>query len=233
MHEGHRKRMYEKLKSGENFFEHEVLEMLLYNAYPRKNTNPIAHALLKRFPGIDAIFNASIEELCEVPDVGERVALYLKNLGECFKLVKKTECFGVVNNYDEFKKFAALRFQGEDKEVLEVYCLDKGNRIIKIYSYTVSDPVKVEVSPKELMKAFSQNTPYGVFVAHNHVNGTARPSEKDDAFTKQIQVVCSILGVEFYDHCIFAPDGSVYSYYTNGNFYGIKEQFSVWNITKK
>ena len=55
MHEGHRRRLYEKLKNGDNLFEHEILEMLLFNSYPRKNTNPIAHDLLSRFPGIGAV----------------------------------------------------------------------------------------------------------------------------------------------------------------------------------
>ena len=55
MHEGHRQRLYEKLKNGDNLFEHEILEMLLFNAYPRKNTNPIAHELLNRFPSISEV----------------------------------------------------------------------------------------------------------------------------------------------------------------------------------
>ena len=77
MHEGHRRRLYEKLKSGGNLYEHELLEMLLFNAYPRKNTNPLAHELLNRFPSISAVLNADYEELIAVPGVGEQVALYL------------------------------------------------------------------------------------------------------------------------------------------------------------
>ena len=49
MHEGHRQRLWEKLKQGDNLFEHELLEILLFNAYPRNNVNPVAHALLQRF----------------------------------------------------------------------------------------------------------------------------------------------------------------------------------------
>ena len=49
MHEGHRRRLMEKLRRGDNLFEHELLEILLFNAYPRANVNPVAHALLQRF----------------------------------------------------------------------------------------------------------------------------------------------------------------------------------------
>ena len=40
MHEGHRKRMLERLEKAEgSLAEHELLEILLFNAIPRKNTN--------------------------------------------------------------------------------------------------------------------------------------------------------------------------------------------------
>ena len=73
MHEGHRRRMYQKLKNGDNLYEHEVLEMLLFNAYPRKNTNPVAHELLERFPSISAVLSADIDELMSVPASASRL----------------------------------------------------------------------------------------------------------------------------------------------------------------
>ena len=64
MYEGHRRRMYGKLKSGDSLYEHELLEILLFNAFQRKNTNPIAHALLDAFGSIAGVFNAEVEQLC-------------------------------------------------------------------------------------------------------------------------------------------------------------------------
>ena len=95
MHEGHRKRLLEKLKNGDSLFEHELLEILLFNAYPRKNVNPVAHALLKRFPCINEILNAEVEELTAVEGVGENVALYLKCIGECLRYKSDSEASGV------------------------------------------------------------------------------------------------------------------------------------------
>lgn len=233
MHEGHRKRIYEKLKNGENFYEHEVLEMLLFNALPRKNTNAVAHNLLNRFPGMDVIFKASVEELCLVDGVGENVALYLKTVGECLKYVTTKESFAVINNYEDFKKFASCRFFCLPYEVLEIYCLDKTNCLQKIYVYSLKDPKKVEVSPVAIMRAFSVSNPHGIFVAHNHVSDSSAPSDKDDEFTKQMQIICSINNIEFYDHCIFDKYGGCYSYCTDGNLDKIKNDFSIWNLTKK
>ena len=49
VHEGHRERMRNKYvnKGIEVFEQHEILEMLLFYAIPRKNTNDIAHRLLE------------------------------------------------------------------------------------------------------------------------------------------------------------------------------------------
>ena len=52
IHDGHREKMRQRfLKSGlDSFADHEALELLLYYAIPRRDTNPIAHALMERMP---------------------------------------------------------------------------------------------------------------------------------------------------------------------------------------
>ena len=51
VHDGHRDRKRQQfLTSGPDpFADHELLEVLLYYAVPRKDTNPIAHELINRF----------------------------------------------------------------------------------------------------------------------------------------------------------------------------------------
>ena len=50
VHDGHRQRKKEQfLQRGlEGFADHEVLELLLYYAIPRRDTNEIAHRLLEQ-----------------------------------------------------------------------------------------------------------------------------------------------------------------------------------------
>ena len=78
MHEGHRRRMYEKLKNDDGLHDHELLEILLFNAYPRINTNPIAHELIKTFGSLSGVLAADVDRLKAVDGVGESVALYIK-----------------------------------------------------------------------------------------------------------------------------------------------------------
>ena len=73
-HDGHRKRLRERAaRTGlEGFQPHEVLELLLSETIPRKDVNPLAHALIDRFGSFSGVLNAGREELMQVPGVGER-----------------------------------------------------------------------------------------------------------------------------------------------------------------
>ncbi|NMB30866.1 MAG: hypothetical protein GX988_05455, partial [Clostridiales bacterium] len=73
---GHRRRLKQRyLKEGiENFEHHNVLELLLFYALPRVDTNKIAHELIKRFGSISGVFKAPIEELVKIKGIGENAA---------------------------------------------------------------------------------------------------------------------------------------------------------------
>jgi DNA repair protein RadC len=232
MHEGHRQRLLGKLDSGDNLYEHEILEVLLFNAYPRRDVNPIAHALLSRFAGIKEILSADVDELCSVEGVGRNVALYLKCMGKCLELCGGCDNFGIVKNTEQFKKMISMRFRGKSNEFLELYFLDKGGRVKRICTFTSHDADRVDIPPEEIVKLISVHKPYGIFVAHNHVNYPSAPSVADDRFTKQLQIICSINNVKLYDHCIYSGDDDIYSYFLSDRIEAIKQEYSLYNLMK-
>ena len=55
------------LNSGrEAFTDHELLEMLLYNAIPRRNTNEIAHRLIDKFGSFSNVLDADIKDIMDL-----------------------------------------------------------------------------------------------------------------------------------------------------------------------
>lgn len=226
MHEGHRRRMYEKLKSGDKLYEHELLEILLFNAYARKNTNPIAHALLDAFGTIEGVLNAEVEDLCAVEGVGESVALYLKCIGECTKKRSSSNGIAVLKSYDDLRKFAEIRLRGKTEEVLELYCLEKSGKIQKIITFTTNEQNRVEINTDRVSNVIATVKPAALFIAHNHLSESSNPSANDDKFTKEVQIICSMNGIRLYDHCIYANGGSVYSYFMSGKIDKIKRNYS-------
>ena len=79
IHEGNRARMKKKLlENGErSLADHELLEVLLYYAIPRRDTNELAHRLLKQFGSLRGVLSAPVQELACVSGVGQQAALLL------------------------------------------------------------------------------------------------------------------------------------------------------------
>lgn len=227
VHEGHRKRLYEKLKARGLLHEHELLEMLLFNAYPRKNTNPIAHALLEAFGSLKGVFEAKVEQLVGIEGVGESVALYLKCVGECALAAYDRDTGKIfLKNYGDFKLFTAERLRGKTEEVLEFYFIDKSGRVKYVYSHTDSDEHRVSVKAEKLSAIIATEKPFGILIAHNHLTGHSRPSESDNKFTGEMQIICSLNGVVLYDHCVYASDNDIFSYFSEGLIDGIKKNYN-------
>ena len=63
IHEDHRKRLKKQFRDGglDNFSEFQILELLLFYAIPRKDTNPIAHRLIDRFGSLSQVLEAPVE----------------------------------------------------------------------------------------------------------------------------------------------------------------------------
>ena len=77
---GHRARLRQRLASGggDALLDHELIEYLLALAIPRRDTKPLAYALLREFGGIGGVLTAEGDALARVHrdrgDAGERAS---------------------------------------------------------------------------------------------------------------------------------------------------------------
>lgn len=227
LHAGHRKRMLERLKN-KNLLEHEVLEVLLYNALPRMNTNDIAHRLLARFGSIDGVFGASIEELTQVRGVGESVAAYLLVVGICYDkyVERKPVQYQGSAAPESFFPYVQAAYEGVEEEVVDAYLLGGNGRVYKRERIQCGDEGHVVFDPVDLTKAFINEKPAGLILVHNHPKGKANPSAKDVAMTKKLQLICSTYNVLLCDHVIYSPSG-IYSFYHEKQLQEISSKFSL------
>ncbi len=216
LHDGHRLRMYEKLDS-QVLCDHEYLEVLLFNAVPRKNTNDLAHRLLFEFGSVRGVFSASYERLLKVEGVGPAVASYIVCIGKFAPhlLASFTTTFPRSFKPREFGSYAEREYGNLTEEVLDVYLLDSdGNAMERKRGYSPEDG-SVEVCARWLQDVISSGNPSGVVLVHNHPTGSATPSKTDYLTTQKCQYLCNNLGVGFCDHLIYAKEG-LYSYFESG-----------------
>ena len=92
-HAGHRQRLKDKVRKTRltTLAEHEIIELLLTYTIPRKDTNPIAHELLKTFSSIDRVIDANVRDLQKVNGVGEETALFFKILSQLFGVYRQSK----------------------------------------------------------------------------------------------------------------------------------------------
>ncbi|MBX9796904.1 RadC family protein, partial [Sphingomonas sp.] len=79
-HAGHRARLRDKLLNAgaEALHDYELVEYLLALAIPRRDTKPLAKALLAEFGGLGGLMSASPEDLARINGMGDTSIAALK-----------------------------------------------------------------------------------------------------------------------------------------------------------
>ena len=128
IHDGHRQRLKNRfLKEGlDSFSEIQVLELLLFYCIPRKDTNPIAHALLDHFGSLSQVLEAPAEELQKVEGVGESAATFLHLTTEVgrYYLVNRTMQATILPTIEDCAQYMLPFFFGRRNETVFLLCLD-------------------------------------------------------------------------------------------------------------
>ena len=135
LHAGHRERMRTRfLERGVRDMEdHQILELMLFYALPRVDTNPVARQLLAEFGSLNNVLNAPIQSLLTVPGVGEETAVYLK----LFRTVKDRaeqaqadKLEGILERND-VKRVLSPMLADAVSETLVCAMTDAGGRILR------------------------------------------------------------------------------------------------------
>ena len=229
-HSGHRKRLVEKLARGA-LLEHEVLETLLCNASPRKNTNDIAHRLLAEFGSVPSILNAPLERLKAVDGVGESVAAYLRCVGTFCELyyAEYKERFPDTYEAEDFGTFVRREYTYLPNEILDCFLVDKAGKILQRKRFSSYAKDYAELDPKEFSEILSTRGVAGIVLVHNHPGAPSFPSDADHNLTKQCQCMCSFHNLILCNHIICGADG-VYDYYREGLLQGISKNCSIQQL---
>ena len=130
LHGGHRKRIYERVKNAD-LCMHEYLELLLFSALPRRNTNDLAHLLLSEFGDIWSVLSAPVEQLMLVDGIGESVACFLRTIGVIVEglLSKQETAYPTHFKMDTFPIYMQREYGTLGCEVLDVYVLDGEGKV--------------------------------------------------------------------------------------------------------
>ena len=223
-HDGHRQRLLSKL-GGRRLCEHEYLEIILYSALPRRNTNDVAHRLIAEFGSLKGVLSAPIERLAAVEGIGLRAAQHLYCIGEVMRFYYGENVMQLPKTFEHKSFLSYVKQEYEDVfvEVLDVYFIDAEGHIYKRVEVSSNNPFSVSFDSAELIESFSREQTSGVVLVHTHPLGDATPSNVDDETTGKCQRLCALYNVLLCDHIISSKNG-MYSYYLSGRLKSIIER---------
>nr|WP_316653968.1 DNA repair protein RadC [uncultured Gellertiella sp.] len=208
---GHRERLRERFREhGEAALaDYEILELLLFRLIPRRDTKPIAKALIERFGTLAGVFGASPALLQEVKGIGESVSLELKLVSTIAHRMLKRELKGkeVLASWSSVIDYCHAAMAYETTEQFRILFLDKRNALIADEIQGRGTVDHTPVYPREVVKRALELSATAIILVHNHPSGDPTPSRADIDMTHMIIQTARSLGITVHDHIIIGKDG--------------------------
>jgi DNA repair protein RadC len=225
MHEDHRERLRRRfLSEGLDGFEpHQALELLLFYAVPRRDTNALAHALISRFGSLAGVFDAHVSDLEKVEGIGRHSAVLISMMKPLWRMYRR-ESSGrgpLLDTRNAACAYALDLFAGRSAEALYLLCMDANSRLIREVLLREGTVDEVSVHPRSVVEAALRCSASRVILAHNHPNGTPAPSSADISFTQRVAAALSAIGIGVADHIIVSGE-ETYSFAREGRMEAIE-----------
>ncbi len=210
---GHRERLRAKYRDNGDaaLADYELLELLLFRLIPRRDTKPIAKALIARFGTFGGVIGAPVALLQEVKGVGEAVALDLKLIASASQRMLKSEIRNkqVLGSWSSVIDYCHAAMAHESREQFRILFLDKRNVLIADEVQGQGTVDHTPVYPREVVRRALELSSTAIILVHNHPSGDPTPSRADIDMTKTIVDTAKPLGIAVHDHIIIGKDGHV------------------------
>jgi DNA repair protein RadC len=204
--EEHRARLRNRLLTAgpDAVADHELLEMVLFLAIPRRDTKPIAYRLIARFGSFANAIAAPMREITEVDGMGAASAAALKIVHAAALRLARAEVVGrpVLGNWDALMDYLNAVMARERVEQFRILFLDTRNRLLADEAQAKGTVNHTPVYPREVVKRALELNASAIILVHNHPSGDPTPSQDDIVMTRQIAEAAETLSVVLHDHVI-------------------------------
>lgn len=208
---GHRARLRRRLIEGgpDALLDHEVIEYVLALAIPRRDTKPLAKALLREFGGIAPLLAAEPEALMRVKGMGEGAvaALRIVNAGALRLLREKAEARPVLSGWQALLDYLQADMAHITIERVRVLHLNTKNRLIRDETISEGSIDQAAVHVREVIRRAIELGSASIILVHNHPSGDPAPSRQDIVLTRQIMDAAQTIGLAVHDHVIIGAHG--------------------------
>ena len=210
-HAGHRGRLRERfLKGGADALaDYELLELLLFQAMPRRDTKPLSKRLIARFKSFAGVIAAEPKALKEVAGVGDGVVAALKTVEAAALRLSREEVMDqpVLSSWNKLLAYCRASMARLPNEQFRVLFLDRRNALIGDEPQQKGTVDHTPVYPREVVKRALELGATAIIMVHNHPSGDPTPSKADIQMTREVRDAAGKLGIVLHDHLIMARAG--------------------------
>lgn len=209
-HSGHRERLRDRfMRGGDKALpDYEMLELVLFNAIPRRATKPLAKELIARFGTFAEVVSAPETRLREIKGVSDRVITELKLVRAAALRLMQGQIMErrVLSSWDQVVAYCRAAMAYEVREQFRILFLDKKNNLIADEMQQQGTVDHTPVYVREVVKRALELSATAIILVHNHPSGDPTPSRADIDMTKMIIDAAKPLGVLVHDHIIVGRD---------------------------
>jgi DNA repair protein RadC len=208
---GHRARLRQRLNDtgGDGLLDHELIEYLLALAIPRRDTKPLAKALLREFGGIGGLLTADAQALARVPGMGETSIAALKIAHAAAIRLVKAEIAErpVLANWQALLDYLRADMAHHPIERVRVLHLNTRNMLIRDELMSEGSIDQAAVHIREVIRRAIDLGSAAIILVHNHPSGDPSPSRADIDLTRSIMEAGKRLNIAVHDHIIIGTGG--------------------------
>lgn len=209
-HAGHRARLRQRLLADPaGLLDHELVEYLLALAIPRRDTKPLAKALLTEFGGIGGLLTAEPEAMMRVDGMGEGAAAAIRIAqGSALRLLHaQVADRPMLANWQALLDYLRADMAHRGVELFRVLHLNTRNILIRdeIMNHGTVDQAPVHV--REVIRRALELQSAAIILVHNHPSGDPTPSRADIEITRRIVEAGKPLNIAVHDHLIIGANG--------------------------
>jgi DNA repair protein RadC len=207
---GHRARLRQRLLAdGEGLLDHELVEYLLALAIPRRDTKPLAKALLHEFGGIGGLLSADSAALGRVAGMGDTsvAAIKIAQAAAIRMLRGEVAARPVLANWQALLDYLRADMAHHTIERVRVLHLNSRNMLIRDELMSEGSVDEAALYVREVIRRSIDLGSAAIILVHNHPSGDPSPSRADIELTRNIAEAGKRLGITVHDHIIMGSEG--------------------------
>jgi len=208
---GHRARLRQRLAQGgpDALLDHELVEYLLALAIPRRDTKPLAKALIARFGGFGGLLTADWTELAQVKELSETSIAALKVAQASALRLLKSDILErpILSSWQALLDYLRADMAHMTVERVRVLHLDVRNKLLRDDHMGDGSIDEAAIYTREVVKRAIALGSSSLILVHNHPSGSPEPSKQDIKVTRQIMDAMRPLNIAVHDHIIIAAQG--------------------------